>query len=245
MQKRHRWVLAGLAAVLVFIVIAFPAGLAYRWFAPPELRLSGINGSVWRGHAVEGAATDIYIRNLQWNFRPTALLSGKIAFRSHAELAGGFIDADLAVSPGGAVILSNMTGDIALQAFKESFQLEGFEGRLALDFERMKIVDGVPVEAVGSLAVEGLRAPRLSNAPIGDYHAEFDSGPDGISGTVADQSGVFDLDGKILVDANRAYSFIGRIAASPQAPAALRQQLEFLGSPDEQGRREFRIEGQF
>jgi general secretion pathway protein N len=244
MQARQKWIVASAALLLLFILSAFPAGLAYRWFAPPQLRLSGIDGSVWRGTAIEGAANDLYLRNLEWSFSPLGLLTGKVAYLARTELAGGHLDARIAVGPGGSVTLSDLAGTLALEAFEESFQLKGFEGRLILDFERLTLADGVPREAVGTIAVQGLLARKLSSAPIGDFRAQFVTGDDGISGVVSDESGVLDVDGTITVGSDRSYSLVGQVAAGPRAPAGLRQQLEYLGSPDENGRREFRIEGQ-
>jgi hypothetical protein len=192
MQARQKWIVASAALLLLFILSAFPAGLAYRWFAPPQLRLSGIDGSVWRGTAIEGAANDLYLRNLEWSFSPLGLLTGKVAYLARTELAGGHLDARIAVGPGGSVTLSDLAGTLALEAFEESFQLKGFEGRLILDFERLTLADGVPREAVGTIAVQGLLARKLSSAPIGDFRAQFVTGDDGISGVVSERSAAID-----------------------------------------------------
>lgn len=244
MQVRHRRIILAAATLLLFIAIAFPAGLAYRWFSPPALRLNGIEGSVWSGGATEGAANNVYLRNLKWRFRPLALFAGKIAFQTHGELAGGNVDAEIAVSPGGALTLSNLAGSLPLQAFRDSFQLQGFEGRLNVQFEQLKIAGGIPVEAIGSVAVEELLARELSSVPLGNFRAEFVTDENGISGTVEDQSGVLDVIGSISIGRDRSYSFVGQVAATAEAPPGLRQQLQYLGSADARGFRDFRIEGQ-
>ena len=51
-----------------------------------------------------------------------------------------------------------------------------------------------------------------------------------------------DLAATILEFGN--YEFTGQVAAKPGAPINIAQQLQLLGSPDSEGRREFRIEGQ-
>lgn len=243
-QRRIRWIVIAASVLLVFITISFPAGLAYRWFSPPELRLNGIEGSIWNGAASEGAANNLYLRNVEWQFKPLNLFFGKLAFRAQGELAGGSINTDVAVSRGGAVTFSDVQGRVSLLAFQDSFQLQGFDGFIDFKFSRLKVVDGIPVEAVGSVSVENLSAQQLSSAPIGSFRANFRTDNEGISGEVSDEAGVLNIDGSIKLGSDRSYSIVGQVAARPQAPPRLQQQIQYLGSADAQGRREFRIEGQ-
>lgn len=74
-----RLIIVGLITLIVIMLATFPARVAYHWFAPVELRLSGIAGSVWNGSAVEGVAGGAYIRNIAWRFKPLSLLSGNLA----------------------------------------------------------------------------------------------------------------------------------------------------------------------
>jgi hypothetical protein len=64
-----------------------------------------------------------------------------------------------------------------------------------------------------------------------------------ISGVVEDLSGVLDVSGTFVLNRDRTYSFVGQVAANANAPDTVLEQLRFLGSPDERGRREFRFEG--
>jgi hypothetical protein len=66
----------------------------------------------------------------------------------------------------------------------------------------------------------------------------------GIVGSVEELSGVLDVAGIIRLENNRNYSFIGKVAALPDAPRGLTDQLRMLGSADDRGQREFSIEGQ-
>ena len=42
-----RYIFAGILVLLIVLLVTFPARVAYQWFAPPDLTLSGISGSVW------------------------------------------------------------------------------------------------------------------------------------------------------------------------------------------------------
>ena len=49
MLRGRGLLLAGVLAMLVALVALFPARVAYHWFAPDAVRVSGIDGSIWQG----------------------------------------------------------------------------------------------------------------------------------------------------------------------------------------------------
>ena len=109
---------------------------------------------------------------------------------------------------------------------------------------RIAVPEGVPVEVTGTLKIANLISRYLSPTPLGDYQANFETEADVILGSVDAISGVLDLIGTIKLHNDRNYEFTGQVAAKPGAPINIAQQLQLLGSPDSEGRREFRIEGQ-
>ena len=121
--------------------------------------------------------------------------------------------------------------------------LSGIEGDIRLDIEELVVEEGVPVEVTGTLTISNLVSRYLSPMPLGDYRAKFETQAEDILGSVDSISGVLDLIGTIKLSRDRSYRFTGKIAAKSNAPISISQQLQLLGSPDAQGRREFRIEG--
>ena len=186
MLGRNRLIVSGVVVLIISTIVTFPAAVAYNWFAPDPLRLSGIEGSIWNGRAAEGTVNGFYVGNLEWRLRPLALFTGKIAFSTHSEPASGYLDADIAVSAFGNIYLSNVEGNLSLQAFQNSFLLQGFDGQIRLQFEEMTIADGIPTQAIGSVVVSRLLAKALSPMEIGDYRADFSTDENGIRGIVED-----------------------------------------------------------
>jgi general secretion pathway protein N len=244
MKNTKRLILAGIATFVIGLIISFPARVAYLWFAPGELKLSGISGSVWHGKAAQGTAGGIYLADINWRFRPLALLSGKLEFASNSKLASGFFDANVAVGVGGSLMLSNVAGAMPLDTLAGVLPLTGIEGDVSVQFEEIIIENGVPVEATGTLNIANLISRYLSPMRLGDYRAEFQTQDDGISGSVESTSGVLKVAGTIKLGSDRNYVFLGKVAAKPTAPINIAQQLQLLGSPDSEGMRDFRIEGQ-
>ncbi len=239
-----RYVFAGILFLLVLLLVTFPARVAYRWFAPPDLQLNGISGSVWSGTATEGLAAGAYIRDIGWKLRAAQLLTGKLAFRTTSSPASGSMATNVAVGLDGSLTLSGLSGSVPLDLVHEAFQQNGIGGDLSLQFDILVLENGVPVAATGSVTVANLVARDLSAGTLGDFRAKFQTSDNGITGAVDDISGVLDIAGVITVSPDRSYSLIGEVAAKPGAPLSIEQQLRYLGSPNERGLRPFRFEGQ-
>ena len=243
MPSRIRLAVTGACVFVAGIVLLFPARVAYEWFAPETVRLSGITGTVWSGSAVEGSFDGFYAGTLRWHFRPAALFTGKIGYAVAGEPAGGLLESNVAISPEGSLHLGDLRAGLPLAALGNAAAAAGAEGGLDVQFESLVLDDGWPVRATGAADVRGLTIPVLSSAPLGDYHAEFETVDGVVTGRFEDASGVLDLDGTLELQPDRRYVLSGRVRATNAAPPGLVQQLRFLGSPDAQGMRTFRFEG--
>jgi general secretion pathway protein N len=239
-----RYVFAGLLVFLIVLLVSFPARVAYQWFAPPDVQLSGISGSIWRGSAVEGLAGGAYLRDISWRLHPAELLTGKLAFTTSASPASGTLHTDVALGLDGSLTLTDFSGNLPLDLVHQAFQQEGISGDLSMQFETLTLKNALPVVAVGSVTVANFYAPKLSAGVLGDYRADFQTTDSGITGNVDDLAGVLDIAGVITISPDRNYSLIGDVATRPGAPPSIESQLRFLGSPDARGMRPFRFEGQ-
>jgi general secretion pathway protein N len=221
----------------------FPARVAYQWFSPDTVNLGGIQGTIWSGSARELSGGGLYLREVQWRMRPLRLLTGKLGLDAEAIPGSGFIEADLALGPGGDVAISNLKGSGTLQAFASVLRMPGLKGDISLQFERLHLRDGLPVAADGTVAVAGLVAPMIDPVSIGGYRMDFITNESGVVASVEDSNGAFDLAGSLTISGDRSYVFLGKVAATDRTSEKLRSQLRFLGSPDDRGQHEIRFEG--
>ena len=84
----------------------------------------------------------------------------------------------------------------------------------------------------------------MSTSERGDGRADFLTTDVGIVGNVEDMSAVLDVSGTITLEQNGSYTFIGEVGETAETPRSITDQLRYLGSADERGRRPFRFEGQ-
>jgi general secretion pathway protein N len=233
----------GLLTFVAGIILMFPARVAYQWFAPDSVDLGGIRGSVWNGSARELNAGGLYLRDVEWQVRPLRLLTGKLAVDVEATPGSGFVEGRVALGFGGDISIADLNGSGSLQSFAGILNMPGLRGDVSLQFERLQLRDGLPVAAVGTIAVAGLVAPLIDPGSIGGYRMELFTNETGVIASVEDTNATFDLAGSLTVSADRNYVFLGKVAATERTSDKLRNQLRFLGSPDPRGRHEIRLEG--
>jgi general secretion pathway protein N len=225
MPTRRRLIIASVVTLLAGLIILFPARVAYDWFAPPGIRVSGISGSVWSGSASRANVSGVYVANFQWHIKPLRLFTGRVTYVIEG-VAGTEISAYM-----------------PLQSLQESSGVQGIGGTASAQFEQIVLSNGVPVAAKGTIEVSGLLLPLVSRTSIGGYRADVFTQEDGIVASIEDTDGIVDLAGSLTLAADGAYAFDAQIAPKPETPQQIRDQLRFLGSANERGQYELRLEG--
>lgn len=234
---------AGLLSFLVFLLISFPARVAYRWFAPSSVQISGLEGSIWEGTAREMSAYGIYLGSPVWRMKLLYAARGQLAYAIEGSAGPGFISTGVAVSLGGTVTMTDLTASLPLRFLEKTVSLPGLAGNAIVQFERLQLVGGLPVAADGFVEVIDLVIPAVHQSSIGGYRAEFSTQQDEVVASIEDTDGVVDLAGILRIAADRNYRFLGRLGAKPETPDSIRQQMRLLGSVDARGQYELRLEG--
>jgi general secretion pathway protein N len=239
----RRYILTGVLVFVGVLVVTFPARVAFNWFAPPDMHLSGISGSVWNGSAAEGLAAGAYIQDIAWRLKPASILSGQLEFATSSKPASGALTSDVAISLDGSLTLSNVSGHIPLDLIHPAFQQNMISGDVSFNFATVVVKNGLPFDIVGNVTVANFFVPELSTASLGDYSADVRKSEAGITAMIDDTSGVLDVSATITLSPDNNYQVLGDVAARPDAPPSIAQQLQLLGSADERGFRSFRFEG--
>ena len=245
MPNLRRLIVVGVITLLVGIVVMFPARVAYHWFAPPGAGVSGISGTVGRGNAADVVVAGVYLRNVEWRFKPLGIFTGKLRYGLSASPGIGTLSSNVAVSLGGDLIVDSLQGDMALGLFSAPLGMPGLQGRARLQFDKARLSGGVLIEADGRIDTSGISLPLVTQGGIGGYSVEFTTGDNEVLASIEDTDGIVDIAGSLRLGRDRRYVFQGLVAPKDSTPAQLAQQMQlFLGSPDERGRYEMRFEGQ-
>lgn len=240
---KSRLIFVGITTLFVGLIVSFPARVVYHWVAPPELKLSGIHGSVWTGGAAEASTGGVYLRDLQWRFRPLTLFTGKIGYAFDASPASGFIDGNIAIGFGG-ITFTDVNAALSLQPLEQVLRIAGIRGNASVKLETLHLQNGLPVAATGLIEIANLQVPAIDRSPIGGYRAELFSQEATVVASVEETDGVIDLAGSFTLSRDGSYQFVAQLAAKAETSAGLRRQLQFLGSANARGQYELRLEGQ-
>ena len=71
--------------IVVGMVITLPARVAYQWLSLPDVALSGLHGTVWKGKADAANVRGVYLEDLTWHIKPLQLFLGKAAYERWAQ----------------------------------------------------------------------------------------------------------------------------------------------------------------
>lgn len=249
MPNKWSWIALGVGAYVVFVVATIPASTAYRWLAPPELRLAALDGTVWSGTAALGSIPGLPLRDLRWNLSAWPLMLGRASGSFEARLADGFIRGAGTATMSG-VELRNLQTSTRLQTLAGLLPVSDSLGFVSVDVAELELADGWPVRLIGTMRLSELEvAPLMPTQSggliaLGSYEIEFVDAGEGLEGRLTDTGGPLEVSGRLALARDRAYVLEGLVRARPEAGADLVRGLEFMtGEPDGSGRRPFNLSG--
>jgi general secretion pathway protein N len=221
--------------VIILLVIAgvvavtCPADYAYRLVADRlgALKLGGISGSIWNGHAASAQVFGQELGALDWQLQAAPLLSRELV--AHVDLNGGAVKATGIVDRGadGTISVRDATFQMPARMAAPALDIPALDllgeidGKLTQAQLRGVWVDG----ASGGLRWNHAAVAGAAQAQFGDLEATFSSAPDGsIAGVVHDLGGPLQVNGTFKVAAG-SFDAEAKLAArdgNPQVMEALR-----------------------
>ena len=247
MRINTAWLALAAGVYLAATLALFPAGTAYRWFAPAELNVAGIEGSVWRGHAAVASVAGFGMYDLEWSIRPLSLLTGRLRARIQARQPDGFFNAEVSAGFGSVSVL-DMQATTSLATIGQVVPVGDVQGLISAQLAELELDQGWPVRAVGQIRIADLETPLLMPngpsdlIPLGNYIVQLvESGTSDIRGTFQDQGGPVEVEGSFTLTPDRSYELTGLVMPRPDAPQEIVQAMVFLAPADGAGRRAFEL----
>jgi Type II secretion system (T2SS), protein N len=234
MRKIFWTISIGLIALLA-ASITMPARIAWTYLSPnlPQVQLSGIEGSVWRGEASQIAVNQVNLGKLTWRvsisslwrLRPSvdATLDGLVKASANLSRVDDMLHITQLQAEADAAWLKPA---LAIPALTPTGILRARFSELVLDSR------GLPMKAFGSIVLEKAGVTGLAQAQIGDIRIDMSPEGQGIKGAIESA----DVSGNLL-RVQGEFSLIGRdytaqVRLFPnQANDALMQTLRWVGQP--------------
>lgn len=252
MRPARFLIAAGTAAFLVFLLAFLPAHLLLR-FLPPDVVLTQVSGSVWRGGAgsvsvrFQPSGNFHSIGAARWHNRPWKLLLLELDYAVTLQPPGGQVTLDVSAGTDGDLLIEDVEGSLPLLAVDGLLAPVGWKGVAELDIDRLLIRSAFPRSASGVLVVRDLTAAGPHGINIGSFELTLGEGAVGtevITGRLRDLGGgPMKVRGTLELKPDRSYLLTGEVAPGSEQNAVITRTLGFLGPADSLGRRQFTIEG--
>jgi general secretion pathway protein N len=239
-------IVLGVVAYVVFAIVTLPASVLLARFKDAGVSAAGIDGTAWKGRAQSLSIQGVDVGSVEWDLHALALLTLKLRADVKVTRVEGFLQSQVDVGIG-STRFRDLTGSVPLAAFGAPV-LRSWNGMVNLRLSELVLEDGWPVSATGTVDILDLQNTTQRSPLSGSYKitlpAPNTQAAEGtLVGAIADLGGPLQVAGTIELKRDRSYLLSGLVAARPDAPRSLSQQLQILGPPDPQGRRQFALEG--
>lgn len=242
-RNGRRLIYLGVAAYLVFLLHALPAGILTRYILPRidkshSVRLVGVNGSIWQGTAVDANVANFDLGKLDWNLRSWGLLLGKLKLRldfGQDDVQG---NAYVSVGMGGAVNASDV--NLQLPAVKLMPLFYGYpvsiSGMLKGNLVKVALVRGRIINARGRIVWQNAAIHAPQNIEMGDYLITLEPVNTGSKIVIKDEGrGPIEANLTVFVEGNGQYRVKGWLKSRDPNKQSISETLRLVGRPDNAG----------
>lgn len=250
-MKRTIWLI--LFGVLVFAGIVV-ARMPVSWVMPGPnsgVTCTETDGTIWNGTCTGLTVQQQPVGDLSWELHAARLLAGKLNADIVVTRPTGTAQGNVEAGFDKKIIARNIKADLPLDQELVSAlppNLRGLRGKIHADVallrvegQTLKVIQGV-VEAHDLTDGEGSTAQRW-----GSYSLTFppSSGGDPVGQLRDLGGGPLAVEGSLRLTPEPGFDLEGLVAARATASPELAKDIQFLGSPDAQGRRPFSLAGTF
>ncbi len=219
---------------LFFLFLYAPASLLTPLAEKAGARLVAPEGRLWAGQARLEAA-GLSLDRVEWHFLPASLLRLRPAVQVHAELPGGVLDAQVAVTFSGHVeareVDMALAADSPLLASRIPVPLGGvFNLMLASVDASARGIEALQGELFWEEATVNLGAPEA----LGVLRVELQVAQGRFTGQLSDMGGPLGVRGQLDSEGGRL-RLEALITPRPETSPTLRATLGMLGAPAPDG----------
>ncbi len=225
----------GLVAFVVSLIATMPAHFTGRYL-PPDIRASGLEGTLWQGQAHRLRIRGFNLGEVTWEIRPHALLLGRIQadvsmrrsdLQGHGRVARGLT--------GYHILDARLQGDERFLApFATDYGVT-VDGLVEAQFSELAFNDDGPQAADGVIVWRDAQLVNPAALTLGDVNITLNQQGDAAIAELRNTGEELRLNGDAQLQ--RSWKYDARLLIEPTAstPKDVRDALPFLGRPDARG----------
>ena len=241
-QKKQ--LLISLFALLLMLILQFPAITAINSINKNNLKVNGVNGTVWKGSASEISSNEIYLRQTKWKIVPSELLKGNLTFDISTYPFNGQLKFNLILDLMNNLSATDIKGNFPNDTLEIIAPFLGVSSEIDMNIKSLSLNNKGINQLEGQILLNNLVMKGISNRVLGSYKIDLFDRNGEIYGSIDDVSGEVDIAATMSLTLSGKYIIDGAVSAKQNTSNQVRTILSFLGAQNENGQRSFRFEGE-
>ena len=242
LQKKQLLIL--LFALLLMLILQFPAITVINSINKNNLKVNGVNGTVWKGSASEISSNEIYLRQTKWKIIPSELLKGNLTFDISTYPYNGQLKFNLILDLMNNLSATDIKGNFPNDILEIIAPFLGVSSEINMNIKSLSLNNKDINQHEGQILLNNLVMKGISNRVLGSYKIDLFERNGEIYGSIDDISGEVDIAATMSLTLSGKYIIDGAVSAKQNTSNQVRTILSFLGAENENGQRSFRFEGE-
>jgi len=242
LQKKQ--VLVSLFALLLMLILQFPAITAINSINKNNLKVNGVNGTIWKGSASEISSNEIYLRQTKWKIAPSELLKGNLTFDISTYPFNGQLKFNLILDLMNNLSATDIKGNFPNDILEIIAPFLGVSSEIDMNIKSLSLNNKGINQLEGQILLNNLVMKGISNRVLGSYKIDLFERNGEIYGSIDDVSGEVDIAATMSLTLSGKYIIDGTVSAKQNTSSQVRTILSFLGAENKNGQRSFRFEGE-
>jgi len=242
LQKKQ--VLVSLFALLLMLILQFPAITAINSINKNNLKVNGVNGTIWKGSASEISSNEIYLRQTKWKIAPSELLKGNLTFDISTYPFNGQLKFNLILDLMNNLSATDIKGNFPNDILEIIAPFLGVSSEIDMNIKSLSLNNKDINQLEGQILLNNLVMKGISNRVLGSYKIDLFERNGEIYGSIDDVSGEVDIAATMSLTLSGKYIIDGAVSEKQNTSNQVRTILSFLGAQNENGQRSFRFEGE-
>jgi hypothetical protein len=226
------------------LILQFPAITAINSINKNNLKVNGVNGTIWKGSASEISSNEIYLRQTKWKIAPSELLKGNLTFDISTYPFNGQLKFNLILDLMNNLSATNIKGNFPNDILEIIAPFLGVSSEIVMNIKSLSLNNKGINQLEGQILLNNLVMKGISNSVLGSYKIDLYERNGEIYGSIDDVSGEVDIAATMSLTLSGKYIIDGAVSEKQNTSNQVRTILSFLGAENENGQRSFRFEGE-
>tara|TARA_Y100000590_G_scaffold301813_1_gene340233 strand:- start:1847 stop:2593 length:747 start_codon:yes stop_codon:yes gene_type:complete len=245
LRVQKKQLLISLFTLLIMLILQFPAITAINSINKNNLKVNGVNGTVWKGSASEISSNEIYLRQTRWKIVPGELLKGNLTFDISTYPFNGQLKFNLILGPMNNLSATDIKGNFPNDILEIIAPFLGVSSEIDMNIKSLSLNNNKDINQLeGQILLNNLVMKGISSRVLGSYKVDLFERNGEIYGSIDDISGEVDIAATMSLTLSGKYIIDGAVSAKLNTSNQVRTILSFLGAENENGQRSFRFEGE-